>query len=128
MDPSSPLSAAELDALKVLWEAGPAPVRGVLDALAAERSWAYTTAKTILDRLEEKGYVRRDRRIRPYVYHPTVTREEVVAGGLASLRDEVCDGEVAPLFRALIGEARPTAGEIRELRDYLAGLEEDGGA
>ncbi|MFW6078176.1 MAG: BlaI/MecI/CopY family transcriptional regulator [Gemmatimonadota bacterium] len=125
VEASRPLSAAELDALKVLWERGPVPVRGVLDALAADRDWAYTTAKTILDRLVEKGYVRRDRRVRPYVYHPTVTREQVVAGELATLRDDVCDGEFGPLLRALIGEARPTADEIRELRDYLDALDSE---
>lgn len=123
-EPRKSLSAAELDAMRALWDLGPAPVREVQDRLrAGERNWAYTTTKTILDRLETKGYARRDQTDAAHVYHATVSREEFAGRQVTDLRDEVFAGNGIPLVRALVEGARLTPDEIRELRATLAALD-----
>lgn len=120
------LSGAELDAMMVLWELGPSPVRDVQERLrAGDRDWAYTTTKTILDRLEAKGYAQRDQTDAAHIYHPSISREEFARLQVASLRDGVFAGEGVPLVRALVEGARLTQSEIRELRASLDAL--DGG-
>ena len=58
----SPISEAELDVLKTLWDLGPSTVRAVNTALRrGDRRWAYTTVLTLLQRLEAKGYTRSDK-------------------------------------------------------------------
>ena len=125
-EPLKPLSDGEQDALRALWELGPAQVRDVQGWLESrERDWAYTTTKTILDRLEAKGYARRDRSESAHVYHATLTRDDVARARMADVRDDLFDGAAAPLVRALVegglGEA-----EIRALRESLDALERGG--
>lgn len=121
-----PLSGAELDAMMALWDLGPSPVRDVQERLrGGERDWAYTTTKTILDRLETKGYAHRDQTDAAHVYHPSMSREEFARLQVAGLRDGVFAGEGVPLVRALVEGARLTPSEIRELRATLDAM--DGG-
>ncbi|HUF11505.1 MAG TPA: BlaI/MecI/CopY family transcriptional regulator [Longimicrobiales bacterium] len=117
------LSDAELEALKALWSIGPSQVREVMEALrAGGRDWAYTTAKTILDRLEAKGYARRDRSEAAHIYHPTVTRDDLARLRVGELRAELYDGAAAPLVRALV-EGGLSPDEVRSLRASLDALE-----
>jgi predicted transcriptional regulator len=112
--------------MRVLWDLGPSPVREVQARLrGGDRNWAYTTTKTILDRLETKGYARRDQTDAAHVYHATVSREEFAGLQVTDLRDEVFAGDGIPLVRALVEGARLTPAEIRELRATLDAL--DGG-
>jgi predicted transcriptional regulator len=121
-----PLSDGERDALRALWTLGPSQVRDVQEWLEArERQWAYTTAKTILDRLEAKGYARRDRSEAAHVYHPTFSREDLARLRVGELRDELFGGAAGPLVRALV-DGGLSVEEVQALRDSLDALEQGG--
>ena len=118
--PRKALSEAELDAMKVLWKAGPqsaGEVRAVLNGQG--RAWAYTTTKTILDRLEEKGYVRRKRTATPHVYVPMVSAEAVALERVGKIRRDMFSGAGLPMIRALVEDTRLTPEEIAALRALL---------
>jgi predicted transcriptional regulator len=70
----------ELEAaiMEYLWARGHGTVSEVYKELAAQRALAYTTVKTIMERLAEKGYLHCDSRQRAYVYIPTQSREDFV--------------------------------------------------
>lgn len=71
---SPTLTEAELRLMKVLWDDGPSTVGEVLDSLPNRVSLAYSTVRTTLRILEQKGYVRHEKRGRAFVYHPLVDR------------------------------------------------------
>lgn len=76
---SSGLGKLERAVLEVLWDRGePSLVRDVVRALV-DRDLAYTTVMTVLDRMEKKGVVRRERDGRAWRYEPTAGRESYVA-------------------------------------------------
>ena len=121
-----PLSEAESDALRALWELGPSQVRDVMAWLDGRgRQWAYTTTKTILDRLEAKAYARRDRTEAAHVYHAVVTRGDLARRRVADLREDLFDGAAAPLLAALV-DGGLSDEEVRALRDSLDALERGG--
>ena len=68
----------ELEAaiMECLWARGHGTVSEVYKELTAWRELAYTTVKTIMERLAEKGYLHCDSRQRAYVYTPTQSRED----------------------------------------------------
>ena len=70
----------ELEAaiMECLWARGHGTVSEVYKELTAQRELAYTTVKTIMERLAEKGYLYCDSRQRAYVYTPTQSREDFV--------------------------------------------------
>ena len=119
----SPVSDAELEALKVLWQAGPSTVRDVAAALRRRRRrLAYNTVLTLLTRLREKGYVAVDRRETAHLFRPVVTRDELVGSSLSALADRVCDGTASPLMLALVRGQRFSAEEITHFRKLLDDL------
>jgi predicted transcriptional regulator len=67
----------ELEAaiMECLWSRGRATVNEVYQELSQQREIAYTTVKTVMERLTEKGYLHRDSHQRAYVYTPTQKRE-----------------------------------------------------
>ena len=116
------LSEAELAALRVLWERGPATVREVNDALAGQgRTWAYTTVQTLLQRLRAKGCVE----IEPepaglaHQFKAVVSRDDLMRDGLRDLADRYCGGTPAPLVLTLVEGHRFTPDELARLRTLL---------
>jgi len=123
--PVSPISDAELDVLKVLWEHGPATVREVEALLKRRRRrWAYNTVLTLLSRLRDKGYVKSDRSGVAHVFEPIVSRQQLLRHGLKDLADRVCDGTASPLVHALVEGQRFSPEEIARFRRLLNELEQ----
>jgi predicted transcriptional regulator len=121
--PKPPASDAELEVLKVLWEAGPSTVRDVAATLRLRRRrLAYNTVLTLLSRLRDKGYVAADRRDTAHLFRPIVTRDELVGSSLAAIADRICDGTASPLMLALVRGQQFSAEEIAHFRKLLDDL------
>lgn len=120
----SPVSEAELEVLKVLWDRGPGTVREVNTVLHGQgRRWAYTTVQTLLQRLEGKGYARSAKGGPAHVYEAAVSREALLTQRLQDLADQLCDGTASPLLLALVEGGKCTAEEIRRFRRLLDELD-----
>ncbi|TCP50005.1 putative transcriptional regulator [Tamaricihabitans halophyticus] len=88
------LGELEGKVMDVLWSAAePMRVRDVLDALTSARPLAYTTVLTVLDNLHGKGWVRRSRAGRAYVYTAVESRAEAGARVLRDVLDASGDAE-----------------------------------
>ncbi|HVS38070.1 MAG TPA: BlaI/MecI/CopY family transcriptional regulator [Gemmataceae bacterium] len=123
----APVSEAELDVLKTLWEVGPGTVRAVNAALHERgRRWAYTTVQTLLQRLETKGYVVCDRSGAAHVFQAAVSREVLVSRRLRDLADQLCGGTASPLLLALVEDGRLTSEDVQQLRRLLDRLDPPG--
>jgi predicted transcriptional regulator len=68
----------ELEAaiMACLWARGGGTVSEVFKALTAQREVAYSTVRTVMERLAEKGYLRCDNHQRAYVYTPTQSQDD----------------------------------------------------
>ena len=118
------VSDTELEILKALWELGEGTVRQVLDRLGpGGRGWAYTTAQTLLNRLQEKGCVARRKRGRAFVFRPVFTRDELLGRSLDDLATRVCDGQAMPLLLNLVQSARFSRSERKRFKQMLDELE-----
>lgn len=87
-----PLGDLERAVMDHLWNAGgPQTVRQVHYGLRVQRDWAYTTVMTVLRRLACKDLVIQLRDDRAYRYFPAYSRDELIAGLMVDLLDQVCD-------------------------------------
>src|SRR4051794_17872650 len=119
-----PMSDAEREVLKVLWDHGPLPVRDVLERLAAAgQDWSRSTVITLLQRLEKKGYVESDRSQFAFVFRAAVSRDEVLHARMTDLAGELCDGEALPLVLAFAERHRFSAEELARFRQMIDALE-----
>lgn len=88
--------------MEVLWSrAAPLSVRDVHDLLSLDRTLAYTTVLTVLDRLAKKGSVLRSLEGRAWLYRPARTRVDDVASRVAVLIDPLGEAERRLLLASL---------------------------
>jgi predicted transcriptional regulator len=73
----------------------------------------------LLQRLEDKGYVQRDRHLSVHLFSASISREEYASGQLESLAARLTDGSLAPLVTHLVENKRISRDEIERLREIL---------
>ena len=112
-------SAAEWRVLNALWRRSPANARELL-GLLAETGWAYTTLKTMLTRMEEKGFVRTEMRGNTAFYSPAIERGSAQRSALRSLIERVFEGAAGPLLAHLADDASLSPAERKKLAGWLA--------
>ena len=108
----------ELDVMSILWRAGSGTVAEVKDELGEEL--AYTSVLSVLQTLEEKGYVRHDAEGRAYRYYPTVDPDEAGGSALRRIWDAIFEGSAAQLFAQLVSDRRLSREELERMRRLLA--------
>ena len=119
--PNRLVTDTELDVLKALWALEAGTVREVLEELGND--WAYTTAQTLLGRLQEKGCVASEKRGRAFVFRPTVSRDELLGQSLDELAARVCDGKSLPLMLNLVQSSKFSRKDLEQFRELLDELE-----
>lgn len=117
------LSEAEWKLMQALWRSSPASAREVHGAVASATGWAYTTVKTMLDRLVEKGVLRSKMRSNQAFYTPTVSQEAARSSAVQALVARAFDGKLGGLFAHMTDEDALSAKERAELEALLAKLE-----
>lgn len=122
--PFSQLGDLERSVMERLWLAPEtyATVREVHADLAAERDLAYTTVMTVLDRLERKGLVVRERDGRAYRYRPRGSRAAMTAEILHETLADFTGHDRATALVAFVEGASPE--DATALRAALAALED----
>lgn len=124
-EPVKRLSDAELEIMRVLWDAGgPVPSTQVRERLHGKRPWALSTLMTVLERLSEKGFVRCDRSTRTNLYEPTITEGEYKAREGRTVLEKLYGNSLKNLVASLYEEEAVGEKEILELRQYLEQLKE----
>lgn len=111
--------------MDALWRLGQGTAREVLELAREETGWAYTTVKTMLDRLTDKGHLVADRGAAAVLYRPRLERADAQRHAARRLRDRVFGGDPAPLVLCLLEDESLSEGERRELSRRLRALEED---
>src|SRR5262245_47561768 len=119
-DKTTKVTDAELAVLQALWQRGPATVRRLSDDVyPGGGATEYGTVHKLLERLEAKGCVRRERHGREYLIHAAVQRDDLLGRELEALVDKMCGGSLQPLLSHLIHVKGLTAGELRDLRAWV---------
>jgi len=115
-------SDSEWKVLNALWRGHPASTNELRERLSAE-GWAYTTLKTMLARMEEKGFVRARMRGTQSFYEPLLEQRDAQRSALRALIERVFEGATGPLLAQLVDDRSLSATERKKLAGWLAELE-----
>ena len=111
---------AELAVLQLLWEHGPATIRQLTDRLYPAGGDAhYATVQKLLDRLEAKDHVVRDRTGHAHVFRATTDRDTLLGHRLRVMAERLCGGLLGPLLTHLVRAENLSAAERQELRALI---------
>ena len=113
------LTRLEWVLIDALWTAGRATATDLQRMLEDQQGWAYSTVKTMLDRLVEMGFVKARRVGNVYEYSPKLKRPTVVGRMVDEVTTQLFDGSVAPFIQCLIERGKMTAEEVAELKTML---------
>ncbi len=101
---SRTLTDQELEIMKIVWQVKSVTVRDVYEALLERRHIAYTTVMTMMSILERKGYLKKRREDRAYVYRATRPQAQVIKGMVREFVDRVFNGSAEPLLVHLVND------------------------
>lgn len=113
------LTRLELEIMQYVWRLREAAVREIQEAIPESKRPAYTTVQTILTRLEEKGAVRRTRKIgNALLYEPAIEQKKMYE----RLVDELLDlfgGSPEPLVSHLVESGKLTLEDLKHAEKQL---------
>ena len=117
---------AELAILRVLWERGPSTVRQVHNILNEIRPTVYTTILKLMQIMDDKGLVRRNKSQRAHVYQPVFTKAETQKRLVGDLLERAFSGSTASLLLQALSAKEASAEELAQIREILDEVERGG--
>lgn len=85
-----------------VWAHGPCSAETSREALAASRPMKESTVRTILRRLEEKGFVTHEIEGRTYIYRALQARQNVAVRAVKNIIDRFCGGSAEELLVGMV--------------------------
>lgn len=110
-----PLSELEHQLMEILWRGGPATAERIREALAPKHALKDSSVRTMLGRLEEKGYVTHKQEGKAFVYCGVEKRQSVAARAVRQILDRFCDGSLERLLVGLVENEVVDRAELEEL-------------
>ena len=122
----SALTRRERHIMDILFRLGRATAEEVMGELSGNPS--YSTVRTQLRVLEQKGHVRHEEAGRRFVYMPAVRRQSVRKSALRHVVDTFFDGSVEKVVAALLGgeAARVSDDELKRISDLVERARKEG--
>ena len=108
--------------MKLVWQRDTATVRDIYEALLEHRKIAYTTVMTMMKILETKGYLKKRRQDRAFVYRPAHPKNQVIGGMLREFIDRVFNGSAEPLLVHLVKTRHIREKELQIIKRMLEEL------
>jgi predicted transcriptional regulator len=124
MDDTLPeLGDLEREVMQLVWAHGPVTAEAVRKRLA--RRLKESTVRTVLRRLEEKGYADHTVEGRTYIYHAAEARSRVAAKAVKRIVDWFCNGSIEEVLVGMVDTAMLDQRQLRLLADQVAKAKAD---
>jgi len=114
------LSELENAVMAVIWDRGQATADSVRTQLEPQRTMKDSTVRTILRRLEAKGYVQHRTEGRTFVYSPAVASRNVAGDAVRSIVERLCNGSVEDLLVGMVDREVISSEKLQELAQRIA--------
>ena len=117
-----PLTELESEVMQAVWNGGPCTVEAVHQVVAPKRKIKETSIRTLLRRLEQKGYLRHEEEGRAYVYSATGRASDsksLAAQAVRQIIDRFCRGSVEELVSGMVDARLLSKGEMDRLEAFV---------
>lgn len=121
-DPSD-LGELEREIMQFLWQRGSMTAEEVREEI--ERPLKDSTIRTVLRRLEEKGYLTHSVENRTFIYQPTEARQVVAGRAVKRIVDWFCDGSVENLLVGMVDSQVLGRKELQKLAERIAAAKKE---
>ncbi len=115
----APLTDLENDVMQAVWNRGPCAVEAVYQEVSGKRRLKETSVRTILRRLEQKGYLRHEEQGRAYVYRAAEPARSLAARAVRQIIDRFCRGSVEELVSGMVEAKALSKAELDRLEEFV---------
>jgi BlaI family transcriptional regulator, penicillinase repressor len=115
----TPLTELESEVMRAVWNGGRTTVDDVHRIVASKRNLKETTVRTLLRRLEQKGYLEHESDGRAYVYRAVESARNLAARAVRQIIDRFCQGSVEELVSGMVDAKMLTNEEFEQLERYV---------
>jgi len=112
------LTEAEWAIIKVVWQKQPCAAGTVQETLAKSKGWAYSTVKTTMDRMVEKGFLQIGKIRNLQLFRSRITEVDAKRAEFRKMLKRAFNGALTPMMQFLIeheGLSTKQAGQLRKL-------------
>jgi BlaI family penicillinase repressor len=122
----APLTELENEVMRAVWDAGPCSVDAVHQTVSRKRSLKETTIRTLLRRLEQKGYLRHKEDGRAYIYQAVEPARNLAARAVRQIIDRFCQGSVEELVSGMVESKVLSKRELDNLEAFVKNRKQGG--
>jgi BlaI family transcriptional regulator, penicillinase repressor len=120
-EPQSPeLGELEEIVMNIVWRDAPCTAEACREALLPERPLKDSTIRTVLRRLEEKGFVKHTTSGRTFLYSPAAAPQNVAAKAVKQIVERFCGGSVERLLLGMVDNEVVGKAELERLARKIA--------
>ena len=122
-----PLTDLENEVMHAVWDGGTCTVEAVYQIVSTKRKLKETTIRTLLRRLEKKGYLQHESDGRAYIYRAVEPARSLAARAVRQIIDRFCQGSVEELVSGVVEAKVLNKGDIDQLEKFVRNRRPGGG-
>jgi predicted transcriptional regulator len=122
----APLTELESAVMGAVWAAGPSSVESVHQVVSKNRKLKEATIRTLLRRLEQKGYLRHAVEGRAFIYREVEPARSLAARAVRQIIDRLCRGSVEELVSGMVDANVLSKDELNRLAKFVRRRREGG--
>lgn len=113
------LTEAEWAIIQAVWENEPCAVPTIQEKLQTRKNWHYSTVKTLMDRMVEKGLLTTERIRNLILYSSAITKVEARKGEIMRAVKRAFDGALTPMMQFMLDEHNLSQKQLAELESLI---------
>ena len=105
--------------LEAVWAQEPCTAPAIQEILQQEKNWAYTTVKTLMDRMVKKGLLKAEKVRTLYFYRAAVSPRQAKKREISRTLKRAFDGALTPMMQFLLEEESVSDQELDQLEQLI---------
>ena len=121
-----PLTDLENEVMRAVWQLEPCTVDAVHLVVSRTHRLKETSTRTLLRRLEQKGYLKHEEAGRAYLYRAVEPARSLAARAVRQIMDRFCQGSLEELVSGMVDAKVLSKSELHRLEEFVKGRKQGG--
>jgi BlaI family transcriptional regulator, penicillinase repressor len=117
--PNVELTESEWSVIKAVWETEPCTAPTIQEKLFKPTGWAYSTVRTLMDRMVAKGVLKARKEGKLTIYQSVITREQAQRGELLYALKHAFNGALTPMVQCLLEQNEMNDDELAKIEALI---------
>jgi BlaI family penicillinase repressor len=113
------LTEAEWAIIETIWKKEPCAAPTVQEELEHSRGWSYSTVKTLMDRMTQKGLLKTEKMRNLILYRTTITKEQAQKSEIMRAVKRAFNGALTPMMQFLLESDELSDKDINEIEQLI---------